>query len=161
MIPTLREPRPTDYEALATWVQDARACQRWAGPRVVFPFTAAQLPQQLDVAGGQSWFLDEGSGQPSGFGQHWPTQTPGAVHLGRVIIAPESRGWGLGIVLCRLLATQAVRASGAREVTLRVYRDNAAALSTYRGLGFEAVEAASDTEVLFMRAAASGFVRQV
>ncbi|HSI58241.1 MAG TPA: GNAT family protein [Ideonella sp.] len=151
MIPTLRDPLPADYDALATWVPDARACMRWAGPRVSFPFSAAGLPAQLAVAGGQSSFLDEGDGSPAGFGQHW-VATAGAVHLGRVIVAPAMRGWGLGVVLCRLLMAQAVARTGASEVTLRVYRDNLVALRTYTGLGFVPVEAESDVTVLFMKA---------
>lgn len=156
MIPTLRAPRPTDYEALATWVADATACQRWAGPRVPFPLSAETLPGLLAMQDAQSWFLDEGADKPVGFGQFWPT-APGSVHLGRVIVAPEMRGWGLGVVLCRSLATLAARSTGANAVTLRVYRDNPAALHTYEGLGFAPVEAESDAAVCFMKADAAPF----
>jgi ribosomal protein S18 acetylase RimI-like enzyme len=61
-------------------------------------------------------------------------------------------------VLCRQLATKAVQSTGASTVTLRVYRDNAAALALYASLGFTRVESDSDGDVLFMRAEAAHFV---
>lgn len=84
--------------------------------------------------------------------------TPGAVHLGRIILAPAARGKGLGRVLCRQLATRAVHSTGANTVTLRVYRDNPVAVALYTGLGFTPVESESDEDVLFMRAEAAHYI---
>jgi ribosomal protein S18 acetylase RimI-like enzyme len=148
--------QPADYDAIASWIPDAAACLRWAGPRLRFPFSAAELPALLTVAGGESYCLFDGT-ETCGFGQHW-VLTPGAVHLGRIILSPSTRGKGLGRVLCRQLATKAVQSTGAHTVTLRVYRDNAAALALYASLGFTPVESDSDGDVLFMRAEAARFV---
>jgi GNAT superfamily N-acetyltransferase len=117
---------------------------------VPFPFTAADLPRLLAGAGGHSYCLAEGTASPLGFGQHWVLR-PGAVHLGRIIIAPAVRGRGFGRLLCQLLFAQAIEATGATEVTLRVFRNSTAALSLYSSLGFSAVEAESSQEVLFLR----------
>jgi [ribosomal protein S18]-alanine N-acetyltransferase len=149
--PTLRAPTPADYEALASWIPDAKACTRWAGSRVPFPFVPAALPTLLEFPGGQSYVLAERAGRPVGFGQRW-VLTPGSVHLGRIIIAPSERGRGFGRLLCQLLIEQAVHTTGAGFVTLRVYRDNATARSLYASLGFTLVEAESNEELLFMRA---------
>lgn len=149
----LRIPEPADYPAIATWIPDAQSGERWAGPRVPFPFSAAELPSLLAVDGAVSYCLAGEATGPLGFGQHWEL-TPGAVHLGRIVVSPAARGQGLGRRLCQLLITQAVRATGATAVTLRVYRDNAAALSLYSSLGFTPVEPASTEDVLFMRAQA-------
>ena len=154
MSATLRIPEPADYEVIASWVPDAGSCLRWAGPRVPFPFTAAELPRLLTMAGGRSYCLAEGAASPLGFGQHWVLR-PGAVHLGRIIISPAARGRGLGRLLCQLLVAQAIAATGAAEMTLRVFRSNTAALSLYSSLGFSAVEAESSQDVLFMRRAAN------
>jgi [ribosomal protein S18]-alanine N-acetyltransferase len=146
---TLRTPRPADYLAIASWVPDAAACIRWAGPRVLFPFAAAELPTLLSVAGGESLCLAETELAACGFGQYWVVNQ-GAVHLGRIIVSPASRGKGLGRELCRRLISRAIQATGAGAVTLRVYRDNPTALHLYSRLGFAPVEPESTEEVLFM-----------
>jgi ribosomal protein S18 acetylase RimI-like enzyme len=150
MSATLRIVEPADYEVIASWVPDAESCLRWAGPRVVFLFTAADLPGLLAVSAGRSYCLTERTAIPLGFGQHWVLR-PGAVHLGRIIIAPAVRGRGFGRLLCQLLLAQAIEATGAAEVTLRVDRNNTVALSLYSRLGFSAVEAESSQRALFMR----------
>lgn len=155
---TLRLPEHTDYEAIATWIADAASCARWAGPNIKYPFSPAELQNMLEavneVAGGASYCLADAAispGTPLGFAQHWVI-TPGAVHLGRIIISPLARGKELGRTFCRLLMAQAIEATGAGAVTLRVYRDNSPALALYARLGFSAVESASSADILFMRA---------
>lgn len=138
-----------DYNAVATWLPDAAATLRWAGPNVVFPFDAVQLPSQVQVPGGTSYVLCEGS-ECVAFGQHWVLK-PQSVHLGRLVVAPSHRGKGLGRELCRQLITAAVTSTKARSVTLRVYKDNQVAQSLYASLGFECEAEESDGQVLFMR----------
>lgn len=147
MTPQLRPPQAADFAALTNWVPDLAACQRWAGPRLPFPFTAAEVE---DIPGVCSCVLADGTGPALGFAQYW-VHTPGAVHLGRVMIAPQARGQGWGKVLLQQLIRQALAATGASSVTLRVYRDNPSALKLYAGLGFQPEEAQSNDEMLFMR----------
>jgi len=147
---SLRLPQFADYEAIASWVPDAATCIRWAGARVAFPFDAAELPMLLFIAGCESYCLAEGEGAPLAFGQHW-VLTPGAVHLGRIIVSPAARGRGVGRVLCQQLIGKAVQATGARVVTLRARRTNAAALALYTRLGFTPDETESAEDVVFMR----------
>ena len=148
----LRAPYPNDYAALASWLPDAEACRRWAGPLIAFPIAVESLARQLAVAGGASYILADADDRATGFAQHWSPQ-PAAVHLGRIIIAPAHRGRGLGRELCVQLIGRGRTLSGAGEVTLRVYRGNRTARALYESLGFSAVEAQSDADVLFMRAA--------
>lgn len=155
MTAALRAPVPADFVALASWIPDAEACARWAGPRVPFPFVPTTLPALLEVADRHSYFLADDTGSPVGFGQHW-ILTPGGVHLGRIIVSPLERGRGLGRVLCELLIDRAVSTTGASTLTLRVYRDNTAALSLYTSLGFIPIETESTEAVLFMSACAGG-----
>jgi [ribosomal protein S18]-alanine N-acetyltransferase len=146
----LRSARPADYEAIAAWIPDAEACLRWAGPRVAFPFSAAQLPHLLSVDGCASYCWSDGGSAACGFGQHWPHES-GAVHLGRIIVSPALRGRGLGRELCRQLCARAIESAGASTVTLNVYRDNAVAVALYRSLGFAPIEARSSPEAFLMR----------
>lgn len=148
---TLRPPRPSDFEAVVSWIPDAAACLCWAGPRLAFPFTAAELEAGLALVDGASHCLAEaeGLGAPLAFGQHW-VNTPGAVHLGRIIVAPEARGQGLGRILCQQLMVKAIEHTSASTLTLRVYRQNMTAAALYASLGFVAVEDQSSADALFM-----------
>jgi ribosomal protein S18 acetylase RimI-like enzyme len=147
----LSPPGPDDYLSIASWITDAAACIRWAGPRVPFPFSATELPRLLAIDGIHRYFLVDESTDTCGFGQFWIT-TPVAVHLGRIIVSPAKRGQGYGRKLCQQLIQKAVVHTGANEVSLRVYRDNSAALSLYRSLSFVVDDRRSTDEVLFMRA---------
>jgi [ribosomal protein S18]-alanine N-acetyltransferase len=153
MNPTLRAPLQSDYESLASWIPDVHACLRWAGPQLSFPFAPGTLAENLQADGMRSYILAEGHASPLGFGQHWIV-TAGTVHLARIIVAPGARGLGLGRLLCGLLIDQAVHATGASRVTLRVYRDNTVARNLYSSLGFAPVEAESSDDALFMQARA-------
>lgn len=147
----LRPPEAADYAALAAWVPDAETCIRWAGPKLKFPFVPQQLPQLLAEPGAHSFVLSRGPAPALGFGQFWVREA-GVAHLARIILAPSARGQGLAATLCGLLMAEAGRTVGAQAFTLRVYRDNHAALATYEGLGFVAVPAQSDERIFFMRA---------
>lgn len=149
---SLRPPTASDYVAIASWIPDAAAGLRWAGPRLPFPFSAADLQALLAVPGCSefSYCLVDDLANPCGFGQHWVLQ-PGAVHLGRIIVAPNARGQGLGRKLCQELISAALRSTSAMVVTLRVYRDNLAAVGLYSSLGFFEVAAESTNDVLFMK----------
>lgn len=148
---TLRPARPSDFLVLSTWIPDAAACTRWAGPRVPFPFAPDHLEGLLEARERSSHGLWKDGATLVAFGQHW-VLTPGRVHLGRIIVAPEARGRGFGHALCRQLMAEAVQATGAHSITLRVYRDNAVAQRLYAGLGFAPVAAESDEEAWFMEA---------
>lgn len=114
-----------------------------------FPFAAVELHRLLTIPNGESYCLLDSGSEPWGFGQHFVVED-GAVHLGRIIVAPAARGKGLGRELCRQLIARAIQATAANTVTLRVYRENAAALHWYASLGFVPVEPRSSEEVLFM-----------
>ncbi|WP_460532936.1 GNAT family N-acetyltransferase [Chitinimonas naiadis] len=145
-----RAPLPADYRTLASWVGDARTCARWAGPQLPFPFTVTELASLLQVEGSESFAMVGKGDELLGFGQYWLRPT-GAVHLGRIIVSPLVRGLGLGKTLCAWLAVTGRERTGASVVTLRVYRDNPAAMAVYTSLGFEVVEAESDPEILLMQ----------
>lgn len=144
--------QPRHYAPIASWLDSVAATQRWAGPGVAYPLVPEAFAQVLALAARPGRVLLDEQGDCMGFGQYWLTD-PGTAHLGRIIVSPLARGRGLGRVLMQRLGAEALRPPGVRRLTLRVYRDNAAALALYRDLGFQPVEAASTPEVLFMHRA--------
>lgn len=145
----LRPAAAGDYPLVAAWLPDQASTLRWAGPRIIFPFDAAQLEVQLQVPGGKSYTL-QSNGEIVAFGQHWVLEVP-SVHLGRLIVSPTHRGNGFGRELCCQLIAAAMENTGASSVTLRVYKDNEVALALYHSLGFRQLAEESDGQVLFMR----------
>lgn len=152
----LRTLNNSDFETIASWIPDAAAARRWAGPLICFPFLAEDLPAALAIPGCEttSYCLIDDKQTPLGFGQHWVFQAE-AVHLGRIIVDPHARGRGLGRRLCQQLIEAALNASRAKAITLRVYRTNAAAVALYESLGFSVDATESTDDILFMRKAIS------
>ncbi|TFZ45699.1 GNAT family N-acetyltransferase [Stenotrophomonas maltophilia] len=146
----LRPVQPSHYATVASWPESTEATQRWAGPGVPFPLPPERFAQVLELAKRPGWVLLDGQGQCLGFGQYWMTAA-GTAHLGRIIVSPLARGRGLGRLLMQALSAQALREDGTQQLTLRVYRDNTAAVALYRDLGFQQVDASSTPELLFMR----------
>lgn len=145
----LRLPSSSDYESIASWIPDAEACRRWAGPKLPYPFSIADLPQLLAVPGGGSYCLADHTGAVLGFGQYWPR--PGdTIHLLRIIVSPALRGRGFGRTLCSQLIARALVAAPSRALTLNVYRGNEVAVALYEGLGFKVVPEKSNGDSLFM-----------
>ncbi len=150
MEPSLRPVQPSNYATVASWPESSGATQRWAGPGVPFPLPPEWFAQVLELEVRPGWVLLDEQGVCVGFGQYWMTGT-GTAHLGRIIVSPLARGRGLGRLLVQSLSAQALRESGIQRLTLRVYRDNTAAVALYRDLGFQQVEAPSTPELLFMQ----------
>lgn len=150
MEPRLRPVQPSNYATVASWPESSGATQRWAGPGVPFPLPPEWFAQVLELEVRPGWVLLDEQGVCVGFGQYWMTGT-GTAHLGRIIVSPLARGRGLGRLLVQSLSAQALRESGIQRLTLRVYRDNTAAVALYRDLGFQQVEAPSTPELLFMQ----------
>ena len=146
---TLRHVRDTDFQQIATWINDSKACKRWAGPTVEFPFVHTDLGQIVDKAGAVGLALTSEEDQLYGFAQYWPRDAL-RTHLGRIIVNPAHRGLGIGKVLCQLLIDATLDATTTPIISLRVYRDNHAALHLYEQLGFEAREDDSNDEILAM-----------
>jgi ribosomal protein S18 acetylase RimI-like enzyme len=149
MTATLRPPLLEDYESIASWILDAEACRRWAGPKVSYPFSAAELPQLLAVPGSSSYCLASERSVPLGFGQFWP-RPGGVIHLLRIIVSPTLRGKGLGRELCGQLIARALATAPAHSLTLNVYRENERAVALYERLGFQVVPEKSTGNSLFM-----------
>lgn len=128
-----RPARPCDLETIASWVDSARALERWAGPGLTWPIKAAALFEQLGGNELPSFCLTQDD-LPVAFGQLF-VKGDKRLHLARIIVSPAHRGIGLGRQLCHRLLEEA-RSRHATHITLNVFADNQAALVLYRRLGF-------------------------
>lgn len=146
---SLTEPRSSHYEALSSWITDARSCVHWAGPDLGFPFSGQALPRLLQMPDSESYSLTDADEALMGFGQFWPRDRE-TVHLGRVIINPLYRGQGLGKALIQLLIMEAAERHKPDTITLNVLRDNSRAVYLYQKMGFVASEDASSAEMISM-----------
>lgn len=145
----LQPVQSSHYATIASWLDSAASTQRWAGPGVAFPLAPDCLAHALELEVRPGWVLLDAHDNCLGFGQYWRTEADTA-HLGRIIVSPQARGRGLGRVLMQSLSRQALQVDGVRRLTLRVYRDNVAAMALYRNFGFVAVEQESTAQLLFM-----------
>jgi ribosomal-protein-alanine N-acetyltransferase len=148
---TLRLSTTGDFETVASWIPDAKACRLWAGPQLPFPFSPPDLPRLIAANETNTFSLSpENTGDLVGFGQ-WFDKGSGVARLARVIVSPSCRGHRLGRVLCQLLMREAMKTIAVELFTLGVHRDNAAAIATYSSLGFCVVEEKSTEDSLAMQ----------
>jgi ribosomal protein S18 acetylase RimI-like enzyme len=133
---------------IVSWIPDADALYRFAGPQPRWPFSVAQLREREGRPGHSAWVLDD-AGAPAG--QFELTVTDGDAWLSRVIIDPSRRGQGLARTLVRFALDEA-RAHGATGIGLKVIAGNDAAIRTYLAAGFQATGGAERDDVIAMRA---------
>ena len=122
---------------LMSWFPDERSCHTWGGVEFRFPFTETSFRADARLASLPSWALIGADGSLSGFGQFY--LRVGRCHLGRLAIAPGSRGQGLGATLVRELCRQGGATLGVRSYSLFVIPENDRAFRLYRRLGFAPV----------------------
>ncbi len=167
-----------DINIVVNWIDSKDACVRWAGPAVTYPIGTALLKKQIsfsesnsfvciseDFSGtafsetGHSGAGHNGTGHSDrddyhdqesiiGFGQLLHIDQHN-YHLARIIIAPGRQGAGYGRRFCKKLIELAEQRCG-RQVSLKVFKSNHAALHVYRGLGFSVVDAQSNSSTFYM-----------
>jgi ribosomal protein S18 acetylase RimI-like enzyme len=116
------------------WFPDAESCRLWGGNDFRHPFTEDSFVADSHCETLPTYSLVGERGELLGFGQHYARV--GRCHLGRLVIAPDHRGEGLGTRLIDQLVELGAPALGASECSLFVARTNPAAARLYERLGF-------------------------
>lgn len=119
------------------WFPDRVSCHTWGGVEFRFPFTESTFREDAKLGNLPSWALVGDDGALAGFGQVY--LRVGRCHLGRLAIAPGSRGHGLGATLVCELCRRGRAALGVSTYSLFVVPENERALRLYRRLGFSPV----------------------
>jgi RimJ/RimL family protein N-acetyltransferase len=135
----LRALAPTDCDRLLAWIDSADALWQWSGVRAfTWPFDRGQLLRDLAARAGSGGLLagvDE-SGEMVAHVLIEPQHRHGVGHIGRVAVAPDQRGRGLGTALMRATVRHGFDEMGLHRLQLVVYTFNAAAIAAYRSAGF-------------------------
>jgi RimJ/RimL family protein N-acetyltransferase len=144
----LRALEPADCDRLLTWVDSADALWQWSGSRsFTWPLDRGQLLRDLAAradTGGLLAGVDE-TGEMVGHILLEPQHYHGLGHIGRVAIAPDQRGRGLGTALMRATIRHAFDELRLHRLQLTVYTFNTAAIATYRSVGFVVEGVARDS----------------
>ena len=120
-------------DALMQWFPDAASVAVWS-PSTSFPFSDRVrfiLESKLDEL--PSYMLVDDRDTPLAFGQYY--ERLGCCHLGRLVVAPERRGAGLGRELIMQLMAKGSAELGTARYSLFVLDYNTAARKLYARLG--------------------------
>jgi ribosomal protein S18 acetylase RimI-like enzyme len=120
-------------EQVLSWFSDAREVFYWGGPDISFPLELQCFKSQAKWHKNHSWVLLCGT-ETVAFGQIYLRLE--RCHLGRLVVAPEHRGKGLGAELIERLIQAGQELLGCSEASLFVLTDNQPAMHLYRRLGF-------------------------
>ena len=135
----LRPLEPADCDRVLTWIDSADALWQWSGARAfTWPLDRGQLVRDLAARAGSGGLLagtDE-SGEMVGHVLIEAQHHHGLGHIGRVAVAPDRRGQGLGAALMRATARHSFDDLGLHRLQLMVYTFNAPAIAAYRSVGF-------------------------
>ena len=118
-----------------TWFRTRRSVDIWGGPKFRYPFTPETFYEDVHWEEMDTYCLANFPGQMSAFGQIY--ERHGRINLARLVVAPESRGQGVGKKLVASLMDEGRRIFPLREFSLYVYHDNHVARACYVGMGFE------------------------
>lgn len=125
---------PARLPDLMAWFPDEISLRTWGGPEFRHPFTAESFREDARVDAIDSFALVADDGTLAAFGQCYLRIE--RCHFGRVGVAPDRRGQGLGTRLLREMADWGQGTFGPRELSLFVKHGNEAAHRLYSRLGF-------------------------
>ena len=145
----LRAAIQEDLQVVLSWIETPEQLKLWGGSALSFPPEMERSWREIEARDDKSFVLVDADGQLVGFGQTL-SRAANVVHLGRIIVSPIFRGKGLGRLLCEQLIEVANERPRPDQITLNVFRNNAAALSLYAAIGIEVIAVNRENNSFFM-----------
>lgn len=131
-----------DIDRLIAWMPTAEFLMQWAGPSYQFPLTQEQVMVSLALTEGDEpevlmfKAVDEGGVVVGHIELLNIDRRNRLATMGRVLLAPEARGRGLGQALVRAALRVAFDDLGLHRVGLGVFDFNGPAIRCYERAGF-------------------------
>ena len=145
----LRALQAADCDRLLSWIGSEDALWQWSGARsFTWPLDRGQLLRDLAAnAGGSRELLaaEDDDGEMVGHVSVEANLRHRVANIGRVAIAPDRRGGGLGTALMRATVSHGFDTLGMHRIQLNVYTFNTAAIACYRSVGFVVEGVARDS----------------
>jgi RimJ/RimL family protein N-acetyltransferase len=146
---TLRPLQAGDCDRLLGWIDSEDALYQWSGARSFsWPLDRGQLLRDLAAqAGGSRELLAavDDDGEMVGHVSVDANRHHRVANIGRVAIAPDKRGGGLGAALMHATVSHGFETLGMHRMQLNVYTFNTAAIACYRSVGFVVEGVARDS----------------
>ncbi|WP_105102712.1 GNAT family N-acetyltransferase [Microbulbifer pacificus] len=120
---------------LMRWIPSETECRQWGGPGFRYPFDQQSFSEDCRWRELPTFIVKNAEGLPVAFGQFY--QRLQCCHLGRLIVAPHTRGQGVGQQLIRALAVRGYESLRLQQCSLFVLKNNLPAKALYERLGFE------------------------
>ncbi len=145
----LRDFTLTDGRLLAAWIDGPVELWTWSGIGFSWPLDERQLAEHAAESATplrQSWMAIEVSDQVVGHASVRLDAEGTSGRIGRVLVAPEARGKGVGAAMLARVLAAAFGELGLERVELGVWTDNSSAIRLYEGLGFVSDRVLRDVE---------------
>lgn len=123
-----------DVTGLMRWFPSKETTALWGGPNFHYPFDLTSFLADCRYEEIPGYCLKDSAQRIRGFGQYY--ERYGRIHFARLVVAPDSRGQGLGQELLGRLIQIASDDLPLKQCSLFVYRHNLIALACYEKAGF-------------------------
>ena len=144
----LRPYKPSDAEAIVSWIKDERALRKWSSDRYgTYPITAEDINHKyLDCNGDceepdnfyPMTLVDE-CGPVGHLILRYTNEEKSIIRFGFVIVDDSKRGKGYGKKMLQMAIRYAFDMLKAEEITLGVFENNPSAYFCYKAAGFQEV----------------------
>ncbi|MCE0557975.1 GNAT family N-acetyltransferase [Motilimonas sp. E26] len=130
----LVQPTEQHLVAMMSWFSNQQTLTEWSGPNFRYPFNLASFTDDLNLNKLSSYALLSDRSEFLAFGQYY--QRLNKCHLGRLIVNPKFRGYGIAAKLMSHLSEQGLKQLKVNDISLFVLAHNAKAIKAYEKFGF-------------------------
>jgi ribosomal protein S18 acetylase RimI-like enzyme len=130
---TCRSVRDADIATICKFPQSGRELF-FMYPKASYPLTCKQLTEAIEERADSTVILSDN--EVVGFANFYACEPSRTCTIGNVIVAPGSRGRGVGIHLIKTMVEIAFKKHKVKEALISCFNRNAAGLLLYQKVGF-------------------------